>query len=325
MQRGVIAMQTHSFRTARMFRSPYRRRRWRRLVAGVMILLILVVLGSAGVSLLVGWKLTHPARVPVTKTPGEVGLPYRQIEFPSRTDHLMLKGWLIPSQEANGRIVIEAHGYRGNRTQDKPALPSAKALHDAGFSVLMFDFRDEGESPGQLITVGLYERRDLLGAIDYARSLGYRHIGLLGFSMGASTALEATAADDDVEATVADSPFANLYDYLRSNLSIWTNLPNWPFTPEVLWELPLALGVNPHQVNPAGDLLHMWPRPILFIAGTADTTIPMQNSQQLFREVVKNPDDSLWTVPGAKHVGAYNVNPSAYERRIVQFFEKYLK
>lgn len=172
--------------------------------------------------------------------------------------------------------------------------------------------------------MGWQEQRDLLGAVDYARQLGYRSIGLYGMSMGASTALEVTARDSAVAATVADSPFADLYTYLTAKMPVWTHLPNWPFTSEILWELKTFAGIDAHQVNPLSDLAHWQPRPLLLIAGTSDTTIPPANSEALFREVKQHPVDSLWIIPGAKHVGGIDVVPAEYLGRVVTFFETYL-
>ncbi|MCL6490015.1 MAG: alpha/beta fold hydrolase [Alicyclobacillus mali] len=296
-----------------------------RIVAGVMVLAILAWLATMAIGYVVAEKLTHPARKPISTSPAAYGLKYENIRFPSRVDHLMLSGWLIPAARPTDRIVIEAHGYRQNRALDHPALPVAKALHDAGFAVLMFDFRDEGESPGTEVTVGDYELRDLLGAIDYAHKLGYGEVGLIGYSMGASTALEATAADPSVNATIADSPFDDLETYLQQNLSVWTNLPSFPFNGEILWEVKHLFGLDPNAVDPLKQLASAKPRPILLIAGTADTIIPPSNSEALYDELHRrDPEDTLWLVPGAQHVGAYDVEPKAYLERVVDFFEAYM-
>ena len=169
----------------------------------LLVVAALFVMLTGAVAYYVSWHLIYPARTPVTKTPALYHLKYDSIRFPSRVDHLHLSGWLLPPAIASDKIVIQAHGYRQNRSADAPALPLAAALHRAGYAVLMFDFRGEGQSPGHEVTVGLFEQRDLLGAIDYARSLGYRHIGIIGYSMGATTALEAAARDPAVGATVA--------------------------------------------------------------------------------------------------------------------------
>jgi len=320
--------------TARMYSGPpiytSRRRRkrhltLRQLLSSILFIVAFVAVASFGLSYVVGWSLTHPARQPVVATPNAFSLPYSDISFASRQGGLKLQGWLIPAGLTK-RIVIEAHGYKGNRANDAPALPTAKALHDAGIAVLMFDFRDSGNSAGKRVTVGLYELQDLLGAVDYAKSLGYQHIGVIGFSMGAATAIEAATKDNAIQATVADSPFANLNTYLSTNMSVWTHLPNWPFTPEILWEMRVISGLNARQVDPLHDLETWQPKPLLLIAGTADHTIPDSNSILLYDNMVKTGStDALWIVPGAKHVGAWKVAPKAYEDRVIRFFAQYLR
>lgn len=290
---------------------------------GALILVALtVVTGTA--AFYVGWRLLHPARKPITVTPAQYNLDYRTIRFPSRIDHLQLSGWLIPASSPSDKIVIQAHGYRQNRATDKPALPMAQALHRAGYSVLMFDFRGEGHSPGHGVTVGLLEQRDLLGAVDYARSLHYRHIGVIGYSMGASTALEAASADPSIDATVADSPFANLYSYLQRHMELWSHLPNWPFTPEVLWEMRIFHHLDARKVDPERDLANIGQHPILLIAGTADTTVPASNSEALAAALKHDRHARLWLVAGARHVGAYSAEPKRYTATVIRFFDEYL-
>lgn len=270
-------------------------------------------------------KLTHPQRKPVATTPASLGIPFRTVQFPSRIDHLSLHGWLLTAPNNHGRLVVMAHGFRDNRVIDPVGLPTASALYHAGISVLMFDFRDEGESPGTEVTVGIFERRDLLGAVNLAHQLGYSHVGIAGYSMGASVALEATAEDPSVQAVLADSPFADLHTYLRTNMPTWTNLPNWPFTSEILFEMRVISGLDSRQASPLTELKSWPPRPLLLIAGTADKTIPMANSKSLYQEVKSNPQDTLWIVPGATHIKAYKVNPPLYEKRVAGFFSRYLQ
>lgn len=302
-----------------------RPRIWRRVAYAIMIVIVLAALGTSGVAYYIGWQLTHPKRIALTKTPNDFGMNYQDVSFPSQTDHVSLKGWLIPAVSHTDKIVIFSHGYKGNRENIDADFPTMKALHDAGFNVLAFDFRDEGQSNGDMVSVGYFEVRDVLGAVDFAKSHGYSKVGVIGFSMGASTALQAAVQDQRIQAVIADSPFANLYDYLSDNLPTWSHLPNWPFTPELLFEFKVLNGLDAHGVNPLGGLQHWTPRPLLLIAGTADDTIPMSNSQALYNEVKNNQADSLWIVPGAKHVKAYNVNPQAYEQKVTSFFETNLK
>lgn len=290
--------------------------------------LTLMLLAIATLTLLlsgyVGWSLTHPAPHAVKDDPAQYQMAWRNVSFPSRRDHLRLPGWLIPG-DGTDRIVIEAHGYNDNRADPKAMLPTAQALHQAGFSVLLFDFRGAGTAPKATVTVGLDEQNDLEGAIDYAAGLGYRQIGILGYSMGASTALEVASHDRRVKATVADSPFAALDPYLRTHLPVWSHLPNWPFTPEILWEMRVFENLDARRVDPLADLQHARPFPLLLIAGTADDKVPPQNSQELYREVQGWPHTSLWMVPGARHSGAWQVAPQQYTERVTTFFDQYVR
>lgn len=285
------------------------------------VLLLGFVLVTGGVAYKVVWSLIHPTRIPITETPEHVGLAYHPIEFKSLIDHISLSGWLIPAAKPTNKLVIEAHGYHQNRESDKPALPVAAALHKAGYAVLMFDFRDEGLSKGHEVTVGLFEQRDLEGAVKFAKSMGYDHIGIIGYSMGAATALEVASKDPTVQAVVADSPFANLYRYLKVHMPEWTHLPNWPFTPEIFIELRLINGLDVKKVDPEKDIAGMRHLPILLIAGTADHVVPMRNSLELYRSLHNDPNAKLWIVTNAGHVGAYKVMPKKYLERVTVFFE----
>lgn len=300
------------------------RRRLKRWLWTIIIILIVLIVASAVLSFIVGWKATHPSRIPIKYTPAEDGLSYQNETFPSRIDHLKLSGWLIPAAKPTNKIIVESHGYHGNRSNETPFLASTKDLHDAGYAVLMFDYRGEGKSAGSLVSIGEFEQRDLEGAIDFAKSKGYTDVGVLGWSMGASTALEVASEDSDVRATIADSPFADLNQYLKVNMPVWSHLPSFPFTPEILWELETTTGIDPSKASPETDLRHFGQKPVLLIAGTADTTIPMKNSQLLDQELNHDSNASLWIVPGAKHIGAFKVEPGPYEQRVVQFFNKYL-
>lgn len=147
------------------------------LTIGSLMLLTIVI--TMSLSAYVAWQLTHPDRLQVTEFPEAYDLPYMEVQFMSRVDNVRLEGWLIPADTPTDEIVIQAHGYMDNRSNISAALPVAKGLHKAGIAVLMFDFRGHGNSSGELVSGGLYEVRDLLGAVDYARTQKFNQIGLL--------------------------------------------------------------------------------------------------------------------------------------------------
>lgn len=293
-----------------------KRRRWRRVTVTLLILLVLAVPLLSGI---VGWTLTHPLRKPIEVTPRSVGAQFQNVEFKS-ADGTTLRGWFLPASD-NSRVVVFAHGYRGNRA-DKPALPTAKSLVDSGIACLLFDFRDSGESDGNVTTVGALEKTDLISAVKYVEGQGYgkNGIGLIGFSMGAATSLDAAADLPEVKAVIADSPFADLTTYLHENLPYWSHLPDVPFTNLILWEIPYLIGHSASEVSPLQAAARLHDRPVLLIHGSGDKAINMHNSEMI-RDALANPSDELWTVEAAQHVGTFDLVPIEYEKRVVDFFQ----
>lgn len=297
---------------------------------GMFTLMLLVMAGVVLFSIYVGWKFLHPPRKPIDALPENYGIShYQEVEFDSREEGIRLSGWYL-SSAANGypskmSTLIFAHGYTQNRLEPHlPALSLAAQLLKAGYDVLMFDFRNAGKSGGHRTTIGYYEQRDLLGAVDYVSQKAPHHqIGLIGFSMGAATSLLVAGQDQRVKVVIADSPFACLYTYLQEKLADWTNLPRFPFNSIILNVIPLLSGANPRRVKPLEAIRQITPRPVLLIHGTGDETIPHHHSEQLL-QVSMNHQVELWTIPGTGHVRSYAANPVTYATRLLEFLDRYL-
>jgi fermentation-respiration switch protein FrsA (DUF1100 family) len=286
--------------------------------------IVAVVLICAALSAYVGWNLTHPARKALDSLPADYGLSFTEVRFPSRTDSISLSGWFLPAGgKVNGRTLIFAHGYAGNRLETGlPALALARSLVQAGYNVLMFDFRNSGQSDGKLTSVGQFEVNDLLGAVDWTAANHPGRIGVIGFSMGATTSILAAAHNPAIAAVVADSPFANLKQYLQENLPVWSNLPSFPFTPLIMNILPPLTGIDVGSVDAYKAVDQVYPRPILFVHSGADPSIPVANSERLYG---LHPDKfSLWKSGANTHVGSYKFAPQEYTNRVLDFFEKNL-
>ena len=294
---------------------------WRRSLLRIGVVLFSLSVLVLGVSAYVGWNLTHPPKKALQTTPAAVGLSYEPVSFVSRQDGLVLQGWLLTSPE-NRLTVICSHGYRQNREQaDVPLLPLAKVLVEHGMNVLLFDYRNSGESAGQMTSVGQYEVRDLLGAVDYVHSHQELNpkVALLGFSMGAATAILAGAEEPTVAAVVADAPFADLTRYLEANFSVWTGLPTVPFNRTILAVTPIVTGLQPEKVSPVQVVSKFGGRPLLLIHGEADDDIAPENSLELQQAY---PAAELLRVAEARHVKSYQQDPKRYEAVVLKFLQK---
>jgi len=130
--------------------------------------------------------------------PKSYNLDFRWIAFTS-SDGIPLKGWYIPAEGPARGTIIYCHGL--NRTRIE-MLPHAVFGHSLGYNSLLFDFRHQGASGGDITTLGYQERLDVLGAVHYAleQEPAVRPIVAWGVSMGASAALMAAAeAPDTIE------------------------------------------------------------------------------------------------------------------------------
>lgn len=299
-------------------------RPWRRIISWTIgIILLLTLLATVSISIYVGHQMTHPEKKPIDQFPSDYGIEYEDITFLSDDGETNLSGWVLHPESDAKMTIIFAHGYKGNRFEDHiPFFSLAEHLLAHDYRVVMFDFRYAGESEGTMTTVGAKEQFDLLGAVHWVKENYSEPIGLYGISMGASTSILTAAMAPEVVGVVADSPFSDLEDYLRVNLPVWSDLPNFPFTPLIMTIMPLIYDLNPKDASPISVLDEVAPRPILFIHNKGDGSIPYTESELM---ASKYPEVfSFWLIDGEGHVTAYKQNEEEYVEKVDQFFSRIL-
>jgi pimeloyl-ACP methyl ester carboxylesterase len=268
--------------------------------------------------------LTRAERVPLARTPEAYGLSYERVSFPSQVDRLPLNGWLIapPADLPQKRVVISVHGKGGNRENGPGggSLEISAQLARHGHPVLALDLRGAGESGGTRFTLGALETRDVAGALDYLeqRGLAADGVNLLGYSMGAATAMLVGASDPRVRAVAEDAGFADLRDVLDQQIPKQSGLPPM-FTPGTVLMARTLLGVDAYGIRPIDGLPALAARgvPLLAIHGEADSLIPIHHGQRL--AAAYGPGAETHFVPGAGHVRSYVTDPDTYTRRLLDF------
>lgn len=284
----------------------------------VGVLVLVAFLAVVGISAHIGDQLTSPERETLTFTPKTLGVKYENITIESE-DQQDLYGWWIPHPTPRATIVF-AHGYGKNREQsDLPLKELIPEFHEQGYQFLTFDFRGSGISEGDRVTVGAKEQSDLAAAIAYAKERSDGPIVLYGVSMGAATAL-ATADETDVAAVIADSPFSDLRGYLEANLPVWSDLPNFPFTPVIMTVTPWFTGLDADVVKPIDDMAQI-AAPVLLIHSQGDDAIPVSESEQLAKA---GEDVELWVTENDGHVQSHRSFQTEYRRTVFEFLERVL-
>jgi len=186
----------------------------------------------------------------------------------------------------------------------------------------MFDFRGHGESEGKYSSLGYYERRDLIAAIEYLKQRGETKIGAIGFSMGGTVALMVAAEIPELAAVVAESPYVSFTDVVTSFAKIQWKAPKHPFIPIAVWTAGLRLGFSPREVNLSKFVNKISPKPLFIICSNKDEEVPPYHAHKIF-EHAKEPKE-IWEIPKAKHLEAYSVAGEEYERRVINFFDNAL-
>jgi dipeptidyl aminopeptidase/acylaminoacyl peptidase len=155
-------------------------------------------------------------------------------------DGLRISALLLTPENRNGHAIIICHGLAHDKNS---GIRFVQYLLNDGYCLLLIDFRNHGESEGNITTYGYFEKNDLLAAIHYMRNaLGpAARIGILGASMGASIAILAAAECGELHAMILDSPFASLRQITFEWAVQMTRLPKFllilPVNLAYLWLL----------------------------------------------------------------------------------------
>jgi uncharacterized protein len=252
----------------------------------------------------------HPRHAADGPAPSARGWAYDDVTFRDSAG-LRLRGWWIPG--TRHQTVVMVHGWTSSRQEP---MSRADYLHDAGYDLLVFDLRGHGASDGSYTTLGWAEPDDVRAAVRFAHERDPGPVALLGYSMGASTVVEAAASGADVRAVVEDSGFATLVDVVRASFTRITGLPADPLADPLLALATTDLGVDVGRVRPV-DAAARLTVPLLAILGTADVEVPPADGYALY-QAARGPKQLL-VIPGAGHVGGYQTDRALYTRTVLSF------
>lgn len=151
-----------------------------------------------------------PKRQGLPETPADHGMDFQAVDI-TASDGVRLSAWEIPAEQPVGLVIINhpllctRYGsVEGMDGVPVAFLPMIKHLHDAGYSVLTYDQRGQGESDGGVgksakgleapVGAGALEWQDAVGVLQYvSQNDDYMNldIALLSQCMGANAILAA--------------------------------------------------------------------------------------------------------------------------------------
>lgn len=249
------------------------------------------------------------------------------VTIPSRDSGIDISGWWIPSGDATAPAIVIVHGHTACKRDPDVLLP-AGMLYRNGFSVLLIDLRDHGDSTDEdgRYAGGTEEYRDVLGAWDWlqsAEALPAERIGLVGISLGAATSLIAAGEEPRVAAVWEDSSYADISVAIRAELAR-NGYPTFLEPGGVL--MAWLISRDDLRSHSPLDAVHKMTGRALYIThGTADTRLSVEYGRALSAAArAAGVEVTTWFVPGAGHTKAMGLDPDGYEARLSGFFDSTL-
>lgn len=147
-----------------------------------------------------------PERLENVRTPADYGMAYSDTNIIT-DDGIRLSAWEIPAATPSDRTLIINHALSTTRYGSVEGLdgvpveflPMVRHLHEAGYNVVMYDHRGQGDSDGGMgstligteapVGVGVTEWQDVVASLQYVmghRDFGDDQIGFISQCMGAN-------------------------------------------------------------------------------------------------------------------------------------------
>jgi pimeloyl-ACP methyl ester carboxylesterase len=200
-------------------------------------------------------------------------------------DGIRIAGWYVPAADGSGPTaptVVLVHGFNSSKAN---VLPYGEGLHEH-FNLVAFDMRNRGRSTGTQTTGGVLEQKDLRAIIDWVeREKHPAHLGVLGNSLGAATAMAEARDDPRVEALALDSMHTRLRYQIEARL-LQNGHPAYPGTWAIFLGIRIRTGLDVGSIDAADEIAQVADRPILLTHGTADAEDLPARTQDFYDDAV---------------------------------------
>ena len=283
------------------------------LIIGIVVLVIAFLYVSTG--FIIAHAAIHQNRQPVPKNPDAYGMSFENIEF-NTSDGVNIKGWLIPGN--TNKLIIMTHvagltkygstvSYKNlTKLYNKEIefLKTAEHLHNAGYSVLMFDFRNHGKSgpdPNKGIAgIGLKEYRDVVATLDFINSrddLKNADIGFVSFCMGANSVIIAISKNPEkfrkVKCLFAVQPIS-MEVFIRAYIGTFITPTGAKLLMPMVNRWVVWLGAYPlKQMSPL-EFARDIKVPTMYVQARNDPWTELSDIQGFYKNTPDNPKEFFW-------------------------------
>ena len=236
-----------------------------------------------------------------------------------------LAGWYVPAANGigpGGPTVILAHGWGSNKSA---MLERAALLHDR-HNLVLFDFRNHGQSGAAPTTQGVREAGDVGAFVDWLEAAkGPQEIALLGVSLGGAAALNHAHRDERIDALVIESTHATLANAIQARMDRSGYPLSLPGSWATLLGALIRTGEDISAADPVQAVARLDERPVLFISGGQDGAIGPDDPELLLAAALAAGSPAeLHMCEASGHAGSPEACPEEYAGWVLGFLERVL-
>jgi len=234
-------------------------------------------------------------------------------------DGLLLKARHYNCPGSN-RWMIGVHGYGSTHEE---LFPGAKVFHEHGYHVLLVSCRAHDDSEGNDITMGWYDRLDMMKWIEKLLLRAPKaEIALYGISMGAATVMmiSGEVLPSNVKCIIEDCGFTSVMEEFTYQIPRYLKIPAFPWNVLISLVCRLRMGYSFQEASALSQVKKS-KTPILFIHGSKDKFIPVSMVYRLY-DAADCPKE-LYIVEGASHAVSYYVDAENYWKKIFAFIDQF--
>jgi pimeloyl-ACP methyl ester carboxylesterase len=290
---------------------------WRTRVGVLVLLGIVAIVALAMWTVLGVHRATDPVRqVQVLPDFESMQIRVTEVEFPS-ADGMALSGWWMPGNQDMPPILLCHDRHSSKHSMVNLAI----ALRAEGFSVLMFDFRGHGDSAGDRSSLGVLEKRDVTGALDWLAKRSAGRVGIFGAGMGAHAVVLAAVERPELQVLVLDGLYPDAaYPLAREVYPAMTWVrKGFGFVANGVFFI--LHGTSPRSQRAADLIGELAGRHLLMLAPASDSAL-MDEMREMVQRIPEqvDADANLVVVPATFGEGLYGEQQGRYHERVTGFF-----
>ncbi len=249
-----------------------------------------------------------------------LNLPWEDFQIGSPHGYV-IAGSYMPGTTDN--TILFSHGLTHSRWS---MLKYAPVFINSGWNIVLMDHRKHGQSGGETISYGVFEKADMGIVVEEAFQCfpDTQLFGLYGESMGAAIALQYAPGDSRVSFVISDCSFDNLHSELRYRAR---EIPLPDFLRNVILKLVIhsvrfLADYDINSIRPDIDILETG-IPILLVHGEADDYVPTVHSRRMYEARKDIAPTELFLYSESRHAQSIQDHREDYERRLIVWFQKH--